>query len=689
MLIPPVEGRPVTTPLTVNAERLLVPGWAAGTITLGCDYNPEQWDPEVWTEDVHLMRELGIDLVAINIFGWAQLQPTPGAFDFSQLDRVVSLLHEAGIRINLGTGTSSPPPWLSRLHPEILPRAADGTIAWPGGRQAWCPSSAVFRENALTLVTAMAKRYGEHPAVALWHVSNELGCHNAHCYCDASAEAFRDWLRARYETLDALNKAWGTAFWSQRYGAWEDVLPPRTTRSARNPAHLLDFKRFSSDALLEHYRAEAAIVRVHSSAPVTTNLMVTAHIHTQDYARWVPDLDLIANDHYLDHRLDDPLAELAFSADLTRGLADGGPWMLMETSTSAVSWQPVNHANRTGDLGRAIVGHVARGAESICFFQWRASRSGAEKFHSALLPHSGTAGTGWTQSLELSALLDSLSPVVGSRVQASAAMVFSWEAWWSAEGETQPSSLLQYLPEAHRYHRALRALGVTVDLVSPDADLAGYDLVILPTLYTVTDATAHRIADAAHSGAVVLVTPFSGIVDENDTIRGGGYPGAFRELLGLTIDEFRPLGAHEIVRLTSGARGSIWSEIGRVADAEVIATFVDGPAQDSPALTRRAAGAGAAWYAATVLDDEGLLSLFRRLCSDAGVPFVEAGPDVDIVTRRSAEHDFIFIINHRTAPITLPYGGLDLVSGATVAASDPVPAGAVRVVMTERNDRGA
>ena len=332
---------------------------------------------------------------------------------------------------------------------------------------------------------------------------------------------------------------------------------------------------------------------------------------------------------------------------------------------------------------------MARGAESICFFQWRASRSGAEKFHSALLPHSGTAGTGWTQSLELSALLDSLSPVVGLRVQASAAMVFSWEAWWSAEGETQPSSLLQYLPEAHRYHRALRALGVTVDLVSPDADLAGYDLVILPTLYTVTDATAHRIADAAHSGAVVLVTPFSGIVDENDTIRGGGYPGAFRELLGLTIDEFRPLGAHEIVRLTSGARGSIWSEIGRVADTEVIATFVDGPAQDSPALTRRAAGAGAAWYAATVLDDEGLLSLFRRLCSDAGVPFVEAGPDVDIVTRRSAEHDFIFIINHRTAPITLPYGGLDLVSGATVAASNPVPAGAVRVVMTERNDRGA
>lgn len=679
----------MTTPLTLSSEQPLVPGWATGTITLGCDYNPEQWNESVWHDDIALMRELGVDLVAINIFGWAQLQPQPGPFDFGRLDRIIDLLHAAGVRVNLGTGTASPPPWLARLHPETLPQAADGTVAWPGGRQAWCPSSAVFRQKALELVTAMADRYGSHPAVALWHVSNELGCHNALCYCDESAQAFRTWLRARYGTLEALNTAWGTAFWSQRFGAWDDVLPPRTTRSAGNPAQLLDFKRFSSDALLDYYRAETAVLRERSEAPVTTNLMVTAHIQTQDYFGWAPELDLIANDHYLDHRLADPLAELAFSADLTRGLAQGGPWMLMETSTSAVSWQPVNHAKREGELVRTALGHVARGADSICFFQWRASRSGAEKFHSALLPHSGTAGVGWAQSVELSALLDRLAPVVGSRVHARAALVFSWEAWWAAEGDSQPSSLLRYLPEVHRYHRALRALGVTVDLVAPSSDLSGYDLIVVPTLYTLTDAEAASISHAASAGATVLITPFSGIVDENDAIRPGGYPGAFGELLGLTIDEFRPLAAEATVALSSGARGSIWSESARVTDAEVIATFVDGPAAVSPALTRRAVGSGAAWYTATVLDDDGVLALLRRLCADADVPIVEVGFDVDIVTRRSPSADFTFIINHRDLPLTVPVAGLDLVSGETVDGATPLAGGSVRVVMTERSDRGA
>lgn len=677
----------MSTPLALSAEQPLVPGWEAGRITLGCDYNPEQWDESVWLDDILLMRELGVDLVAINIFGWAQLQPQPGPYDFSRLDRIMTMLHEAGIRVNLGTGTASPPPWMARIHPETLPQSADGTLAWPGGRQAWCPSSPVYRQKALELVSAMADRYGEHPALALWHVSNELGCHNAHCYCDVSALAFRGWLRQRYGTLDALNAAWGTAFWSQRYGAWEDILPPRVTRSAGNPAHLLDFKRFSSDALLDHYRAEEAVLRARSSAPVTTNLMVTAHIQTQDYWSWAPSLDLVANDHYLDHRLSDPLAELAFSADLTRGLAGGRPWMLMETSTSAVSWQPVNHAKRAGELVRTVLGHVARGADSICFFQWRASPSGAEKFHSALLPHGGTAGSGWRQSLEVAALVDRLAPVLGSRVEARVAMVFSWNAWWAAEGDTQPSRLMTYLPEAHRYHRALRALGVTVDMVPPGANLEGYDLVIVPTLYSLTDDDAAAIAAAAAAGATVLVTPLSGIVDEHDSIRPGGYPGAFRDLLGIVVDEFRPLAADAAALLGSGRRASIWTEQLRVLDAEVLDTFADGPAASSAALTRRTVGAGSAWYVATVLDDEDVRSLMRELCAEAGIEVIDVGDDVDIVIRRSDLKQYTFIINHRPEPIAVPADGLDLVSGEIVSGTASVPAGGVRVIIGGRSDR--
>lgn len=678
----------LTPALPRTVAEPLVPGWPTASILLGCDYNPEQWSPEVWREDVALMSELGVDLVAISIFGWAHLEPRDGEFDFSGLDAIIALLHEAGIRINLGTGTSSPPPWLSRLHPEILPRDKDGVIAYPGGRQAWCPSSPVFRERALALVERVATRYGEHPAVALWHVSNELGCHNAHCYCDVSAAAFRGWLERRYGSIEALNAAWGTAFWSQRYSEWADVLPPRTTLSSGNPAQRLDFQRFSSDELLAHYRAEAEVIRRRSSAPVTTNLMVTDHISALDYWSWADDLDVIANDHYLDHRLPDPLGELAFSADLTRGLADGAPWMLMETSTSAVSWQPVNHAKREGELARTVLGHVARGADSICFFQWRASQRGAEKFHSALLPHAGATGPAWRQSVELSALLDRLSPVVGLRVEARAAMVVGWEPRWAAEVDTHPSQLLQYLPEARRYHRALRSLGVTVDMVRPGDALDGYDLVVVPTLYSVTDAAADTIARAAASGATVLITPFSGLADEDAAIRLGGHPGAFRDLLGIVVDELRPLAADETVVLDGGATATIWSEALRAERAEVLDRFASGPAAGSPALTRATHGSGAAWYLATVLDADGLRDVMRRACAEAGIPVTDVGDDVDLVVRSGDGRAVTIVINHRDAELRLAdlsLDGVELVTGESVSGPAVVPAGGIVAVLTERS----
>ncbi|MGY6499262.1 MAG: beta-galactosidase [Microcella sp.] len=676
------------TPATRIAPEL-VRGYPAGHVLLGCDYNPEQWSRDVWRDDIALMRELGVDLVAINIFGWAQLEKQPGEYDFSALDEIIGLLHDAGIRLNLGTGTSSPPPWLSRIEPSILPVDADGITAWPGGRQAWCPSSPVFREHALALVERVAERYGEHPALALWHVSNELGCHNAHCYCDTSAHAFRRWLETRYGTIDALNDAWGTAFWSQRYSQWGDILPPRRTRSAGNPAHNLDFRRFSSDALLDYYRAERTVIGQHSSAPITTNLMVTAHIQTQDYWGWTADLDLIANDHYLDHRLGDPLAELAFSADLTRGLADGGPWMLMETSTSAVSWQPVNHTKSSSELQLTALTHVARGADSICFFQWRQSQRGAEKFHSALLPHGGTASTGWQASVALSSTLDRLDEVVGSRVEARAAMVVGWQQWWAAEGESHPTSLLRYLDEAHRYHRALRALGVTVDMVRPGDDLTEYALVVLPTFYAPSDADVQAVTRAVTAGTSIVVTPFSGIADETDAIRLGGYPGAFRDLLGITIDELRPLADGATVRLASGDEATIWTDSIRLTGAEAHDHFATGPAAGSPAITRRTHGDATAWYVGTVLADNALARLLAEVCESASVPVAEVGPDADLVVRRGPHARYTFVINHGARPVTSPTGGVDLLSGDTVTAGTTVAPGTAIVVRESLSDEEA
>ncbi|MBL7257584.1 beta-galactosidase [Paractinoplanes lichenicola] len=644
-------------------------------LRLGCDYNYEQWSPTVWREDMALMREAGVDLAAVNVFGWSSVEPRPGEYDFAALDEIVGLLHDSGIKLNLGTGTASAPPWLTRRHPDVLPVTADGTTRYPGGRQAFCPSSPIFREHALRLVEQIATRYGGHPALALWHVSNELGCHNALCYCEASAEAFRVWLATRYGTVEALNKAWGTAFWSQRYDSFDEVQPPRLALSVRNPAQLVDFQRFSSDELLDYYRAEAAVLRRFSDAPITTNFMVTAHIRNQDYWSWAADMDVVANDHYLDHRLSDPAAELAFAADLTRGLAGGRPWMLMESATGAVNWQPYNLAKEPGQLLRNTLTHVARGADTICFFQWRASAQGAEKFHSAMLPHAGADSATWREVLDLSAVLDSLGEVAGTTVEADTAIVFSWESWWATETEARPSQDVRYLDQVHAVYRALRGLGVTADIVAPGSDLARYRAVIVPCLHMVSDASAAAIAGYVEGGGRAVITFYSGIVDPDDRVRLGGYPGAFRELLGVISEEFAPLLPGQSVPLVSGGRATVWTERLRTTTAEVVEAYADG----MPAVTRNHYGAGLAWYVATVLEPGDLQNVLRQAVGDR----TGGTSDIEIVRRRGDGRDYVFVVNHGGKDIEHPITGTELVTGQSVTGSVLVPAGAVRVVREE------
>ena len=249
-------------------------GAALPHIAFGGDYNPDQWPEEVWREDVRLMKQAGVNLVSLGIFSWSRLEPAEGEFDFGWFDRVMELLDGGGVKVDLATATASPPPWLSHAHREMLPVLADGVRLWPGARQHYCPSSPVYRQAAARLVEKMAERYAKHPALAMWHVGNEFGCHVAACYCDVSAEAFRGWLRDRYSSIEALNDAWGTDFWSQRYSSWEEILPPRRAPTWPNPSQSLDFMRFSSDALLECYDVEREILqRVTPDVPVTTNFM--------------------------------------------------------------------------------------------------------------------------------------------------------------------------------------------------------------------------------------------------------------------------------------------------------------------------------------------------------------------------------------------------------------------------------
>lgn len=650
-------------------------------IAFGGDYNPEQWPASVRLEDLELMQEAGVNFLSVGIFSWALLEPAEGRYDFGWLDGVMDNLAGIGVKVALATATAAPPAWLVRKHPEILPVTADGTVLGPGSRRHYTPSSTVYRRYATGITRVIAERYKDHPALALWHVDNELGCHVSKFYGPEDAAAFRTWLERRYGNIEALNASWGTAFWSQHYASFEEILPPAVAPSTLNPGQQLDFQRFNSWALMDYYRGLVAVLReVTPDIPCTTNLMASSATKSMDYFDWAKDLDVIANDHYLVAADPERQIELAFSADLTRGIAGGDPWILMEHSTSAVNWQQRNQPKMPGEMLRNSLAHVARGADAVMFFQWRQSFAGSEKFHSAMVPHGGRDTRVWREVVELGAVLKRLAPVRGSRVESRVAIVFDYVAWWASEIDSKPSVDVKYLDLLRAFHRALFLRGIAVDLVHPSASLEGYDLVLVCTLYAVSDDNAATIAAAAAAGATVLVSYFSGIVDMQDHVRLGGYPGAFRELLGVRVEEFHPLLAGTQLTLSDGTASSIWSEHVHLAGAEALQAFTDYPLDGVPSLTRRAVGSGAAWYLATFPDPDGIDAVLDRLLAESGVSrAATADPGVELVRRRSADGaSFLFAINHTRTTATVEADGTDLLTGGTFSGT--LEAGSVAVI---------
>ncbi|CAM5684128.1 Beta-galactosidase III [Streptomyces alboniger] len=654
-------------------------GASAPRLVYGADYNPEQWPREVWEQDVRLMREAGVTIVSLGIFSWAHLQPTADTWDFGWLDEVMDLLHAGGIGVDLATATASPPPWLTTAHPEILPVTASGETVWPGARQHWRPTSPVFRTHALRLVRALAGRYGGHPALVAWHINNELGCHNVYDHSDDAAHAFRAWLRARYATLDGLNHAWGTAFWSQRYSDWDQILPPRLAASHPNPTQQLDFKRFSSDALKQYLRAERDVLReITPRTPVTTNFMVMGGTKGMDYADWAGEVDFVSNDHYV---TPGPRGrdELSFSANLTSGIAGHRPWYLMEHSTSAVNWQPVNVAKRPGDLARDALLHVAHGADAVCFFQWRQSAAGAEKYHSAMVPHAGADSEVFRSVTGLGRTLEALAPVAGSvREPARVGVLFDWDSWWVSEQDSHPTSLLDYRAEALDWYSALLALGVRADVVTTRTDPTAYDVLIAPVLHVVPEALAKELTRYAEGGGHLVTTYFSGVVDENDHIWLGGHPGALRDLLGIRIEEFGPLLADEDVELDNATTGTVWTDRITVTDpaVEVIARYRTGAHAGRPAVTRRATGGGSAAYVSTRLGVAGLTALLPGLLAAAGVTSELPEPArgrVELAVRRSADSRHLFLVNRTDETVPLP----GLTGEVLIGARDDAGGGAL------------
>ncbi|WP_392962225.1 beta-galactosidase [Streptomyces sp. LN245] len=631
-----------------------------GRILFGGDYNPEQWPEEIWHEDVRLMKEAGVNSVTLGVFSWARIEPRPGAREFGWLDRLMDLMHAHGIGVVLATPTSSPPPWMGRLHPETLPRDEDGRTEWWGSRQHFSHSSAVYRRSAAAVTEDLAARYAGHPALTMWHINNEYCTVD---YGDEAATAFRRWLQDRYGTLEALNTAWGTAFWGQAYDDWHEVLPPRHAHYMKNPTHVLDFRRFTSDMLLECYAAERDIVRRHSpGTPVTSNFMPMWV--GQDAWRWAEEEDVVSVDLYPDPR--DPLGAQhgALVQDMTRSQAAGGPWMLMEQAAGAVNWRGVNHPKPRGLNRLWSLQAVARGADAVCYFQWRQARQGAEKFHSGMIGHAGERGRTFQEIKRIGAELAALAPhVTGTRVGADIAILHDWNSWWAGAHDGRLSAENDCAEVVRAWHRALWEAHLTTAFAHPEHDLSAYRMVVVPQLYLLTDTAIENLLAHARAGGTLVCGFLTGVADEDDRVRPGGMDERLRDLFGIrTLHEWWPLDAGEKVACDSFS-GTLWSEeIEPDGTAAVEARYRGGELDGLPAVLSK----GTARYLSTLPGPAALRALLAAAADRAGVrPPLGRLPDGVEAVRRG---DLLFLLNHRRDPVTVEVPGShrDLLGGAAV-----------------------
>lgn len=650
-------------------------------IWYGGDYNPEQWDKEIMNEDLRMFNLSGIDVATLNVFSWALSQPNEDTYDFVWLDEIIDRLYENGTYVCLATSTGAHPAWMARKYPDVLRVDFEGRKRKFGGRHNSCPNSPTYRKYSERIAEKLAERYKDHPAVLIWHVSNEYG---GYCYCDHCADGFRNWLKERYATLDTLNKAWNTGFWGHTFYEWEEIVPPNALSEERGGDRTnfqgisLDYRRFMSDSLLDCYKLEYNAIKKHTpDLPVTTNLM--GLYKELDYFKWANHLDVVSWDNY--PSLDTPVSLTAMTHDLMRGLKQGQPFMLMEQTPSQQNWQPYNSLKRPGVMKLWSYQAVAHGADTVLFFQLRRSVGACEKYHGAVIEHVGHEHTRvFRECAELGSELQKLSSsLLDTRINARVAIVFDWENRWAIELSSGPTVALKYVDEVHKYYDALFQQNIQADLIGTDTDLSGYDIVIAPVLYMVKKGYAKRVEDFVRSGGTFLTTFFSGIVNESDIVTIGGYPGELREVLGIwaeEIDALFPDQSNQIVLKEQWGALSGEYQCGLLCDlihsegAEIKAVYGSDFYQGMPALTVNKFGAGHAWYVATSPEPSFLQGFLTNLCKEKGITApIPPVPGVEISQRTNESETYLFILNHNDQPVNVDLGtvkGMDLIVGQPV-----------------------
>ncbi|MCL6442238.1 MAG: beta-galactosidase [Alicyclobacillus sp.] len=640
----------------------------------GGDYNPEQWikTPEIWQEDMRLAKLAHVNTMTIGIFSWASLEPEEGKFDFSWMDEIFELLTKNGLHAVLATPSGAKPAWLSAKYPEVLRVQANGQRLLQGGRHNHCFTSPVYREKTQLINRKLAERYGNHPAVLVWHISNEF---SGECYCHLCQEAFRKWLRAKYhDDLDALNHAWWTRFWSHTYTDWSQIDPPVPHGETSVHGQNLDWKRFVTDQTIDFIRSEIAPIReLTPNIPITTNLMGT--FPGLNYQKIAEVLDVVSWDNYPRWHGPEPdwrlASSVSFVHDINRSLKGGQPFMLMESTPSMTNWMGVSKLKRPGMHLLSSLQAVAHGSDTVQYFQWRKSRGAFEKFHGAVVDHAGHEHTRVFRDVtQVGEVLEKLDPIIGTGVEAQVALIYDWENRWAMEDAKGPrNQYLGYQDTCEAHYRPFWQAGIPVDVVSMDADVSKYKLVIAPMLYMVRPGVAERLEAFVAAGGTLVTTYWSGIVDENDLCFLGGFPGPLRKVTGIWSEEIDALYDEDVNHVVpvagtqTGLTGSYKAiqlcDLIHAESAQVLATYAEDFYAGRPALTVNAFGSGQAYYIAARTEDDFLRDFYGWLGQQLGLRrALDAQLPVGVTAqvRTDGKTDYVFVMNFTPQPQTVSLG---------------------------------
>jgi beta-galactosidase len=656
----------------------------------GGDYSPEQWTPSQWREDIKKMEMAGANVLSLGIFAWSALEPQDGVYTMDWLGEVLDLLLENGHHAVLSTPSASQPAWMSKANPDVLRAPLGGIRNRHGMRVNFCVTSAYYRKKVHAMNTELARRFGKHEAVVAWHISNEFF---EPCYCEVCQVAFREWLQKRYGTLQELNHRWNTAFWSHTFTDWSEIEAPGGSGENSCEALWVNWKRFSSDQYASFIRNEVAPIREHSpEVPVTTNLMGTHE--PLDYWRLAAELDFVSMDAYplydcrpemLDHGI-----ENSFVFDLMRSFKQGQPWVLMESTPSSANWMPFMKLKRPGIHALGSFQAVAHGSDSVMYFQWRQGMGGREKFHGAVIDHTGSTETRvFREVSEVGEKLKKITPALGGRMSAEVAIIYEWENRWAITAACGPTKdHKDYVPTCLAHYRPFWQQGITTDIIQSTADFSGYKLIVAPMLYMLRPGVAERLEAFVREGGTLVGTYWTGIVDEDDRLFETPFPGPLAPVFGITNEETDILYADEAAVVEPlqgnelGIQGRweshIFCAMIQEKDAEVLARYSSQFYAGSPALTRHSYGKGQAYYIGFRGDHDFHAEFYGKLLGQLSLPRAlrSALPTGVTAQVRQNEHGrFLFLLNFTAESHQIDLGDApakDMLSSQTVSGKYPL-----------------